>query len=193
MMMKIFELLKNTKNLVIFSITCAVVCVVGKYRDFDFVEMGSFKLSFDFVFFFSLVGVVVSSLVLMWKILYRCYSWIKNLYILYILKNCTSQEKDFLYNRVYENDNELSIEMNYDGYFYKKKRVSQFSGSFTYELYKKQFNTKEKVIKFLRQLENKKIIQYHGNKSMIIPISVWTILVKYASEIFGAKKNGKIE
>ncbi|MBO5434340.1 hypothetical protein J6A31_00765, partial [bacterium] len=65
--MKIFELLKNPKNLIIFAITCIVVCIVGEYRNFDFVEIGSFKLSFDFMFFAALVGAVVSIVILIWK------------------------------------------------------------------------------------------------------------------------------
>ena len=185
--MKFFELLKNMKNLIIFAITCIVICFVGKYRDFDFVEIGSFKLSFDFMFFVALVGATVSSIILIWRILSILFSWIRSFSILKTLKNCTPEEKDFLYNRVYENGNELQIDMNSDAYFYKTDAT-------TYEdklhLYKKEFNTKEKVIKFLRQLENKKIIKNFGNQSMTIPPFVWNVLVKHADEIF---KNFKKE
>ncbi len=187
--MKFFELLKNTKNLIIFAITCIVICFVGKYRDFDFVEIGSFKLSFDFMFFVALVGAVVSSVILSGKILGIFFSWIRGFSILKTLKNCTPEEKNFLYNRVYENGNELQIEMNSDEYFY----VYEFDGygGVMYSLYKQTYDTKEKVIKFLRQLENKKIIKNYGNQSMIIPSCVWNVLVKYADEIFKDFKNGK--
>lgn len=125
---------------------------------------------------------------LLTKIMLSLFKKIKEFFVnknlLKTLKNCTAEEKDFLYNRLYENDNERSIEMNRDSYFYKEKQTSQFGYPFTYELYKKQFNTKEKVIKFLRQLENKGIIQAHDNKSMIIPMPVWNLLTKKADEIF---------
>ncbi|MBR5129870.1 MAG: hypothetical protein IKV03_01410 [Alphaproteobacteria bacterium] len=134
---------------------------------------------------------------LLTKIMLSLFKKIKDFFVnknlLKTLKNCTPEEKDFLYSRIYENDNELSIEMNYDSYFYKKKQMSKFGGGFTFNLYKKQFNTKEKVIKFLRQLENKKIIQCHGNRSMIIPTPIWNILVKNADIIFGEKKHVKIK
>lgn len=101
--------------------------------------------------------------------------------ILKTLKNCTPEEKDFLYNRVYENGNELQIDMNSDAYFYKQDERTT-----TYHLvcYKRVFDTKSKVIKFLRQLEKKKIIKNFGNQHMIIPERVWDILIKNANEIF---------
>ena len=101
--------------------------------------------------------------------------------ILGTLKNCTSEEKAFLHNRVYENGNETQIDMNDDGYFYKREEVG-----FGYKLclYKRNFGTKEKVIKFLRCLEKKQIIKNFGNQSMIIPVPVWNVLVKNADEIF---------
>ena len=105
-------------------------------------------------------------------------------FVLKTLKNCSSEEKDFLYNRVYENNNELQIDMDRDTYFYEKKLISRYGGGFTYELYKGNFDDKEKVIKFLRCLENKGIIKNYGNQSMTIPLQVWNILVKYADEIF---------
>lgn len=179
--MKIFELLKNPKNLIIFAITCIVVCIVGEYRNFDFVEIGSFKLSFDFMFFAALVGAVVSIVILIWKILSIFFSWIRGLTLLRTLKNCTPEEKDFLYNRVYKNNNELQIDMRNDKYFYA---ADENPFSCKYWLYKEKFNTKEKVIKFLRQLENKKIIKNYGNQTMIIPLQVWNILIKNADEIF---------
>ena len=183
--MTVFELLKNTKNLIIFAITCIVICFVGKYRDFDFVEIGSFKLSFDFMFFVALVGATVSSIILIWKILGVFFSWIRGCILLKTLKNCTPEEKDFLHNRVYENGNELRIDMYSDSYFYKRDE-----NSFGYRvyLYKEKFNTKEKVGLFLRQLENKKIIKNFGNQDMIIPVPVWNVLVKHADEIFAEKK-----
>lgn len=101
--------------------------------------------------------------------------------ILGTLKNCTSEEKKFLYNRVYENGNELQIDMGRDKYFYK---LDGNALGCRFSLYKKQFDTKGKVIKFLRQLENKKIIKNFGNQNMTIPVPVWNVLVKYADEIF---------
>ena len=186
--MKFFELLKNTKNLIIFAITCIVICFVGKYRDFDFVEIGSFKLSFDFMFFVALVGATVSSIILIWRILSILFSWIRSFSILKTLKNCTSEEKKFLYNRVYENGNELKIDINNDSYFYKMEPIF---GAITYNLYRKSFDTKEKIGLFLRQLEKKQIIKNFGNQSMTIPVPVWNVLVKYADEIFEDFKNGK--
>lgn len=179
--MKFFALLKNTKNLIIFAITCIVICFVGKYRDFDFVEIGSFKLSFDFMFFVALVGATVSSMILIWKILSILFSWIRSFSILKTLKNCTAEEKAFLYNRVYENGNELQIDMGRDKYFYK---LDGNALGCKFYLYKKQFDTKEKVIRFLRQLENKKIIKNFGNQDMTILVPVWNVLVKHADEIF---------
>ncbi len=180
-MLKIFELLKNTKNLIIFALTCMIICFVGKYRDFDFVEIGTFKLSFDFMFFIALVGATVSSIILIWKVCGVVFSWINGLLLLHTIKNCSSEEKDFLYNRVYENGNELQIDMNSDAYFYKQDERTT-----TYHLvcYKRVFDTKSKVIKFLRQLEKKKIIKNFGNQHMIIPERVWDILIKNANEIF---------
>ncbi len=183
-MLKIFELLKNTKNLIIFAITCIVVCIVGEYRNFDFVEIGSFKLSFDFMFFVALVGAVVSSTILIWKILSIFFSWVRGFSILKTLINCSNEEKDFLYNRVYENGNERQIDMNHDKYFYKDVCNIGDIWDTNRELYKNRFNTKEKTMKFIRQLENKGIIKNYGNQSMTIPLQVWNILIKYADEIF---------
>ena len=88
------------------------------------------------------------------KIIRTIFQKIKNYFvskkILKTLKNCSSEEKDFLYNRVYENNNELQIDMDRDTYFYEKKLISRYGGGFTYELYKGNFDDKEKVIKFLR-------------------------------------------
>ena len=110
--------------------------------------------------------------------------------ILETLRKCTSEEKDFLHNRVYENGNELRIDMYSDSYFYKRDE-----NSFGYRvyLYKEKFNTKEKVGLFLRQLENKKIIKNFGNKDIIIPVPVWNVLVKCADEIFEDFKNLKFK
>ena len=72
--------------------------------------------------------------------------------------------------------------MNRDDYFYLYECDGY--GETTYSLYKEYFDTKEKVIKFLRQLENKQIIRNYGNQSMIISSLVWDILIKHADEIF---------
>lgn len=119
------------------------------------------------------------------KIVLSLFKKIKEFFVnknlLKTLKNCTPEEKDFLYNRVYENGNELQIDMNSDAYFYKQDERTT-----TYHLvcYKRVFDTKSKVIKFLRQLEKKKIIKNFGNQHMIIPERVWDILIKNANEIF---------
>ena len=157
------------------------MCLVGKYRDFDFVEIGTFKLSFDFMFFVALVGATVSSIILMGKVYSIVFPWIKGLLLLHTIKNCSSEEKDFLYNRVYENGNELQIDMNSDAYFYKQDERTT-----TYHLvcYKRVFDTKSKVIKFLRQLEKKKVIENSGNQHMVIPQQVWNILTKNSNKIF---------
>lgn len=176
--MKFFELLKNTKNLIIFAITCIVICFVGKYRDFDFVEIGSFKLSFDFMFFVALVGATVSSMILIWKILSILFSWIRSFSILKTLKNCTSEEKRFLYNRIFEEHNARRIDFKEDSYFY------QYVGYNTKVPYRDDLVTKEKVLSFLCKLENKGILQSDGGQTMIIPQQVWDILVKNSDEIF---------
>ena len=75
------------------------------------------------------------------------------------LKSCTLQEKKFLYNRVYENDNDTLIQLCEDPYFYKKKARSSYGGGFTYTFYKPEFQSKKQILQFLRSLENKKIIQ----------------------------------
>ena len=108
--------------------------------------------------------------------------------LLYVLKHCSPEEKEFLYSRVYQNGNELQIDINHDNYFYKQKKDAY---EYEFYLYKKDFNTKEKVIKFLRQLENKKIITNFGNQSMVIPVFVWNVLVKNADKIFKNLKGDK--
>ena len=45
--------------------------------------------------------------------------YFSNKKLLKTLKNCSDDEKDFLYNRVYENGNELQISINSDRYFYQ--------------------------------------------------------------------------
>lgn len=157
------------------------MCFVGKYRDFDFVEIGTFKLSFDFMFFIALVGATVSSIILIWKVCVVVFSWINGLLLLHTIKNCSSEEKDFLYNRVYENGNELQISINSDRYFYQ---IDEQSSTHNLLFYKGRFDSKFKIMLFLRQLEKKKIIKNFGNQHMIIPERVWDILIKNANEIF---------
>lgn len=110
--------------------------------------------------------------------------------MLKILIDCTAQEKNFLINRVYENGNELGISMHNEPYFYKESRDDK--GNFEgFVLYKREFNTKEKVGIFLRGLEKKGILKNGGNQSMIMPLWVWNVLIKNADkclERFNGKK-----
>ena len=181
MVKSFFELFRDINICIIIAITSTVVCVVGKYRDFDFVEIGSFKLSFDFMFFVALVCASVAWILLSLCLIDKVFSFFYGKILLSRIKNATRQEKDFLYNRVYNNGNELRIDMNDDPYFYKHVTTNDYWG---WMPYKKDFNTKEKITKFLRLLENKGIIKNFGNQSMTIPLQVWNILVKYADEIF---------
>lgn len=169
-MLKILEIFKDTKNLILLSITCLIVCMVGTYRNFGFVEIGSFKLTFDFMFFVVLVVFIISIVLLVWKMVYYFY-------IIHILKTCTQIEKEFLYNRVYDNGNNLKINIKSDSYFYIRE-------NYQWCLYKKDFETKNAVIKFLRQLENKNIIKRLDDTTMIIPEFVWNVLIKKADKIF---------
>jgi len=187
MVKSFFELFRDINICIIIAITSTVVCVVGKYRDFDFVEIGSFKLSFDFMFFVALVCASVAWILLSLCLIDKVFSFVYGKILLSRIKKATRQEKDFLYNRVYNNGNELMIDMNRDSYFYKESE----KWCVDKEFYKKSFNTKEKVIKFLRGLENKEIIKNYGNQSMIIPLQVWNILIKNADEIFKDYDNEK--
>jgi len=188
MVKSFFELFRDINICIIIAITSTVVCVVGKYRDFDFVEIGSFKLSFDFMFFVALVCASVAWILLSLCLIDKVFSFVYGKILLSRIKKTTRQEKDFLYNRVYNNGNELRIDMNDDPYFYKRGSIDD---SYEIKLHKKNFNTKEKVIKFLRGLENKGIIKNYGNQSMIIPLQVWNILIKNADEIFKDYDNEK--
>lgn len=185
---KILTTFSETTNLIVLFLVCVIICAAGQYRSFGFIEWGTFKLSFDFIFFIALVGAITSSLILLWKILVRCCLKVKkslaNFFMLKTLKNCTPEEKNFLYNRLYENDNEFKIDMDQDSYFYREETIDLFRGGSVFKLYRHPFDTKKKVIKFLRQLENKKILQIFDNKSMIIPIPVWKLLTKNTDKIF---------
>lgn len=69
-MKAIMDIFKNTKITLLIAITCTIICVVGKYyKNFDFIEFNSFKLSFDFVYFISLVIAIISILILIWQFL----------------------------------------------------------------------------------------------------------------------------
>lgn len=107
--------------------------------------------------------------------------YFSNKKLLKTLKNCSDDEKDFLYNRVYENGNELQISINSDRYFYQ---IDEQSSTHNLLFYKGRFDSKFKIMLFLRQLEKKKIIKNFGNQHMIIPERVWDILIKNANEIF---------
>lgn len=160
-----------------------MVCFVGMYRSFGFIKISEFELSFDFLFFVALVLASVAWILLALGSIHYLFLLIYGRILFIRLKKCSIQEKAFLYYRVYENGNELQIDMNSDSYFYKW-------GGKKYLPYRQEFNAKEKIIKFLRRLENKKIIRNCGNQTMIIPQQVWNILVKHADEIFkGIKGN----
>lgn len=72
--------------------------------------------------------------------------------------------------------------MNFDSYFYRNEELFGINNG--KELYRYEFDTKEKVGKFLRELENKGLIKNFGNQTMIIPDHVWKILVKKYNKIF---------
>lgn len=69
-MKSIFELLSKTSNLWIFAVICTVICFFAEYKQFDFLEYKDLRISFDFVYFFALVGSVVSWLILIKRALY---------------------------------------------------------------------------------------------------------------------------
>ena len=117
------------------------------------------------------------------KAFVKFYYFILSKRMLKILIKCTVQEKKFLYYRVYENGNELGISMYNEPYFYKENRdeKGKFKG---FSLYKKEFNTKEKVGMFLRELEKKGILRNGGNQSMTMPLWVWNVLVRNANKCF---------
>lgn len=177
-MKSFFEIFSDAYKCIIVALTCTVVCIVGNYKNFGYVKFGSFELSFDFLFFVSLVLAIVC-----WTILaIACiqYGWflIDRKILLNRLKKCTTQEKRFLYNRIFEKDNTRSIDFKDDSYFYKHV------GYNIKVPYRDDLVTKEKVLIFLRKLENKKILQSDGWQTMIIPQQVWDILVKNSDEIF---------
>lgn len=178
MLKNFFDIFSDAYKCIIVALTCTVVCIVGNYRNFGYVKFGSFELSFDFLFFVSLVLAIV-----FWTILgIACiqYGWflINGKILLNRLKNCTVQEKRFLYNRIFEEHNARSIDFKEDSYFY------QYIGYNTKVPYRDDLVTKEKVLSFLCKLENKGILQSDGGQIMIIPQQVWDILVKNSDEIF---------
>lgn len=177
-MKSFFDIFSDAYKCIIVALTCTVVCIVGNYRNFGYVKFGSFELSFDFLFFVSLVLAIVC-----WTILaIACiqYGWflINGKILLNRLKKCTAQEKRFLYNRIFEKDNTRSIDFKEDSYFY------QYVGYNNWVPYRDDLLTKEKVLIFLRKLENKKILQSDGRQTMNIPQQVWDILIKNSDEIF---------
>ena len=181
------EIFADTYKSTIAAITFTMVCIIGEYRSFSYIKWGNFELSFDVMYFFSLTSAIILWTCLLGKGLKHLNASIHGKKILKTLKNCTQQEKKFLYNRIFENGNEVTIDLQTDSYFYEKGD-DVLRGMF-YELYKQQFSTKEKMLIFLRGLENKGILQNYGNQTMIIPQQVWDILVKNSDEIFkGFKK-----
>lgn len=178
----ITEILNDTYKSVIAAIAFSVVCIVGEYRSFSYVKWGDFELSFDVLYFFSLTSATVLWVYLAGKALKYLGSVIYGKNILKELKKCTLPEKNFLYNRIFENDNELTLDLQTDSYFYEKEY--DVFGNLKYRLYKQEFPTKEKVLIFLRKLENKGILKNGGNQTMIIPQQIWDILVQNSDEIF---------
>ena len=181
MLKNFFEIFTDAYKCIIVALTCTVVCIVGNYRNFGYVKFGSFELSFDFLFFVSLVLAIVC-----WTILaiaciqYGCFLIVGKI-LLNRLKKCTAQEKRFLYNRIFENGNDRSIDLQTEGYFYERIGYKILPS-------RRDFHTKEKILIFLRKLENKGILQSRGNQTMIIPQQVWDILVKNSVEIFKGLK-----
>ncbi|MBD5398790.1 hypothetical protein HDR60_04790 [bacterium] len=177
------DIFKNTKITLLIAITCTIICVVGKYyKNFDFIEFNSFKLSFDFVYFISLVIAIISILILISQFLSLICQKIRNQILFFKLKNCNNLEKDFFNYKTFLNNNEQKIDMNFDSYFYRNEELFGINNG--KELYRYEFDTKEKVGKFLRELENKGLINNFGNQTMIIPDYVWKILVKKYNKIF---------
>ena len=149
------------------------------------------KQYFVYVIIFSMgVAYVLEKLWKMIKVKLSCiYNYFKRKQILKILLNLTRQEKQFLYNRIYENANELQIDMRGDSYFYEQDKNTNV---YKLVLYKKEFNTTGKVGIFLRNLEKKAILENAGNQTMRIPKIVWDVLIKNSDDIFiSLKPNDK--
>ena len=178
MVKSFFEIFSDAYKCIIVALTCTVVCIVGNYRNFGYVKFGSFELSFDFLFFVSLVLAIVCWTILGIASLQYIFSLIHGEILLNRLKKCTAQEKRFLYNRIFGEHNARSIDFKEDSYFY------QYVGYNTTVPYRDELVTKEKVLSFLCKLENKGILQSDGGQTMIIPQQVWDILVKNSDEIF---------
>ena len=181
-MKSFFDIFTDAYKCTIVALTCTVVCIVENYRNFGYVKFGNFELSFDFLFFVALVLAIVCWTILGIASLQYIFSLIHGKILLYRLKNCTVQEKRFLYNRIFEKGNERSINFTEDSYFYK------YVG-YTKVPYRNDLLTEEKILIFLRKLENKGILQSQGNQTMIIPQQVWDILVKNSDEIFKGSVN----
>ncbi len=176
------EIFADTYKSTIAAITFTVVCIIGEYRSFSYIKWGNFELSFDVMYFFSLTSAIILWTCLLGKGLKHLNTSRRGKQILKTLKNCTQQEKEFLYNRIFENDNDLIIDLQTDSYFYERIGYKLLPS-------RRDFLTKEKILIFLRKLENKGILKSYGNQTMIIPQQVWDILVKNSDEIFkGFKK-----
>ena len=179
------EIFADTYKSTIAAIAFTIVCIIGEYHSFSYIKWGDFELSFDVLSFFSLCSAAILWTWLLGKGIKYLGTLIHGKKILKTLKDCTQQEKEFLYNRVFENDNELTIDLQTDSYFYD---TDSMYGVLVYKLYKPQFSSKEKILIFLRKLEKKGILQNYGNQTMIIPQQVWNILVKHSDEIFEGLK-----
>lgn len=179
------EIFADSYKSTIAATTFTIVCIVSEYRNFSYIKWGDFELSFDVLYFFSLSAAIILWTCLLGNGLKYLGLLIHKKNILKTLKDCTQQEKEFLYNRIFENNNGRDIDFRYDSYFYKHV------GYDTTEPYRCDLLTKEKILIFLRKLENKGILQSDSRHTMIIPQQVWDILVKYSDEIFKRQKRGE--
>ena len=91
-MIKILELLSKTSNLWIFAVTCTIICIFAEYKNFQILEFKDFKLSFDVVYFFAMVGSVVAWLVLLKRALYWPITKLINYYKISKLKKYWEHE-----------------------------------------------------------------------------------------------------
>ena len=172
------ELYKNVKSSFITALICTITNVLGQYLNynFDFIQIDNFKISFDCLLFIVLIFGISGWVMTAYYIILKVIAWNKKFLILQTLKKCNKEEKNFFYYLIYNNDNTRIISTYDDEYFYKS--------SAGMHLYRKNFNTQERVMKFLRGLENKGILRQYDFYSMIVEEVVWKILIKNADEIF---------
>ena len=101
--MHLFELLNKTSHLYIFALTCTIICIFAEYKQFDIIEYKNFRISFDVIYFFALVGSTISWLILVKRALYWPITKIINRHKIHQLKKYWIRE----YNELSENEKDI--------------------------------------------------------------------------------------